>query len=140
MNTLQQIRDRRAQIAADKQALEVEDAELAAAERVVLRLESGQTHQLTGHAVASTAVTGTLTVVRRRNNKESVVQALAESSSPWLESGEINEAIAKLTGEPLKISSLYPLLTNLKKDGVLVRQGNKLALTARIRGVADVTS
>lgn len=138
MSTLQQIRDRRAQIAADKQALEVEDAELAAAERVVLRLEAGTTHQLSGNATVSTAASGTLTV-RRRNNKESVVQALTESSSPWLESSEINDAIAKLTGEPLKISSLYPLLTNLKKDGVLIRQGNKLALTTRIRGVESVT-
>lgn len=118
------IRAKRAELARQRAALEKQDAELAIAERVLAEMEGvkASSPQQTFEIVLS-APSG--------SRRERVLEALG-GDKIWMTSAEINNAIAKRHGVLIKGTSLYPMLTNLKKEGVIIRQGDRMALKGRL--------
>lgn len=130
MTPLDQIRRQRADLARQRAALDKRDAELAIAEKVLAELEG---------AVASPAPSTMelLLSAPTASRRERVVEALS-GERVWMTSREINNAIAKRHGMLIKSTSLLPMLTNLKNEGVVVRDGDKIALKERVEGGSAV--
>lgn len=139
MSTLQQIRERRTEIAKARQSLDAEDAELATAERVLIRMGNGSQHASLFDAPSPVFDMPVLTS-RKITNRDLVVEALSRSPHAWLESSEINGELSKMGRPIIKSATLYPLLTLLKNEGTIVRDGAKLALKARVNGETPTES
>ena len=125
MESLQRIRTERAEIARQRAAMDRRDADLAVAERILSEIEGDAAHQ-TLPLNAMLSVMPASGVSRR----DRVVESLS-GEKIWMTSAEINEAIAKRHGAPIKTTSFYPMLTTLKNDGVIVRDGERIALKSR---------
>lgn len=134
-DTLSDIRTRRAQIAKLKGELDEEDEELATAEKVVARLEAGHGRANGAHAAP----------VRRRpaagnkpTNRDLVLAVLKSSEEPWIEtSAQLHEKIKEIHGVDINFNgTLLPMLSDLKKHKVILRDGPKIALASRLKGGA----
>ena len=132
MASIAAIRARRLEISEAIARLKAEDDELAVAEHVLVRLSdvaTGPWHSQTGPAE---------TISRSqqvpRSQREFVLDALAHSDAAWLKSGEIVAVTKKRWGVTISERSLRPLLSVMKRDGQIVRQGRVLALRDRVRG------
>lgn len=125
MSSLDLIREKRAEIARQRAALEKQDAELAVAERVLAEFE--------GIVVPPTPQIGFEfgSPPPATSRRERVVEALS-GSKLWMTSAEINQAIAERYGALIKATSFYPMISLLTKERVLVRKKDKLALQSRI--------
>jgi hypothetical protein len=130
MDTLNLIRARRAEIAKQHQSarrvletLEKEDAELEAAERVIVRLAG--TTKVDGSAVPS----------GKLSQRDAVISALRLSADPWFcDASALREEASKLYGQEIAQTTFQPLLSTLtNKDRVVVREGPKVALAERIK-------
>lgn len=136
MSSLQKIRDERAELARQRAALERRDAELAVAEKVLAEFEGIPATELA-------AISGTerfsmkMPVPTTSTRRELVIEALS-GEKVWMTSGEINKAIYKRHRFMIKTSSLYPMLTVLKNETVIVRDGDKMALKSRVKGGFEV--
>jgi len=74
--------------------------------------------------------------------RERILEALS-GEKVFMTSGEVNAAIAKRYGALIKGTSLYPMLTQLKKEGVIVRAGKKgdlIAIKRRAEGGSVVAN
>lgn len=127
MSDLQKIRDKRAAIAQQRAALERQDAELAIAEKVLREFANAD------HASAFGGDVGLPVLARAPSGsrRERVLEALS-GETVWMTSKEINFAIAQKYGVYIKGASLFPMLTALKNEGVIVRDGSKMALKSRV--------
>jgi hypothetical protein len=142
--TLTSIRARRAEITKLRQALDLEDQELAVAERVVSRLEAHTAMQnenvdLSVPMVAHSSVSATAMLIPApARQADFVIATLRASENVWFESSAaLEREIAKTHGVIIKPTSLQPLLSNLKKRGAIVREGPRIALAQRAAGHAD---
>lgn len=126
MSPIDQIRAERAKIAQQRAALEKRDAELAVAERVLAEFDGVTIVPVPPEAVQVQPYSG-----REPSRRDKVLDVLAEGAL-WATSAEINRAVARKFGFLIKPSSFHPLLTDLKNEGVILRDGNKLALKSRI--------
>jgi hypothetical protein len=127
--TLATIRARRAEIAKLRQALDAEEVELEVAERVIARLEAARpTSTGAQPAKSGTGVPAT--------QAELVKAVLRTSADPWFSSSTaIGEEIARTHGVEINPNSLQPLLWNMKKEGIIIRDANnRIALTERVQG------
>ena len=125
INSLQRIREERADLVRQRTAIEKRDAELAIAERVLAELErtplpSGPEKPYELSLMPQAA-----------SRRERVLEALS-GQKLWMTSAEINQAIARRHGAMIKATSFYPMISLLTKEGVLVRDEDKLALKGRI--------
>lgn len=125
MNSLQRIREERAEIVRQRAAIEKRDAELAIAEKVLAELE-----RTAPTAGPETTYELSLTP-QAASRRERVIEALS-GQKLWMTSAEINQAIARRHGALIKTTSFYPMISLLTKDGVLVRKDDKLALKSRL--------
>lgn len=124
MSNLDTIRERRAAIAAQRTSLDREDAELAVAERVLARMAGEE----------PAPVNAMTSLVRPRDalsRRDKVLDVLS-GEAVWMNSREINAAIFKKHGAFIKGSSFFPMLTTLKNEGVILREGDKMALKSRV--------
>lgn len=138
MSDLQKIREARADLARQRAALERRDAELAVAEKVLA--EFGDVTVSTPPQSVQQTQQRTLDIILSSppaSRRERVLQALS-GEKVWMTSAEINRAIAKRHGMLIKGTSLYPMLTVLKNEGVIVRDGDKMALKSRVEGGSEV--
>jgi hypothetical protein len=145
------VRARRAEIAAQQRALEEEDDELAVAERVAERLEPSlrskaaagdrdapNTEPTAAAAVIAgkggLSVRATVQTLRRSMSQpELIVATLRASADPWFESSAaLHDEILRIHGVDIKGNSLLPSLTGMKKDGLIIRNGPRLALAERV--------
>ena len=123
MEPLEQIRAERAQIVQQRAALDKRDAELAIAERVLAGM-SGVSPPITPFVVTAHSN-------KEPSRKDKVLDILSDGPL-WMTSSSINLSVARKYGQLIKPSSFHPLLTDLKNEGVILRDGNKLALKSRI--------
>jgi hypothetical protein len=120
------IRTRRAEIARAIELLRVEDEELATTEVVLQRLggETGAVSrpgtELQAHRWA-----------RPRSQREFVLDVLANCDTPWLRTREIVKHAKGRWGVSLPETSLRPLLSVMKRQKLIVRQGRVVALRER---------
>lgn len=116
----------RADLARQRAALDKQDAELAIAEKVLSEIEGSDAPP----APAQNAMLNMM-AAHGLSRRDRVVEALS-GKLLWMTSAEINDAIAKRQGARIKNTSFYPMLTVLKNEGVVVRDGDKMALKSRI--------
>lgn len=65
------------------------------------------------------------------SRRELVMEAMTDGPM-WQTSKDINFAIARKHGFHIKGSSFFPMLTALKNEGVIIRDGDKMALKSRL--------
>lgn len=136
MTGLQKIRAKRAELAQQRAALDGLDAELAIAERVLAKLEGDETPAATTPSAAPPPPPA------GASRRERILEALS-GEKVWMTSGEINHAIWKRHGAMIKGSSLYPMLSVLKQEGVIVRagkNGENIAIRRRAEGGSAVAN
>lgn len=122
------IRARRAEIARQLAKLKAEDEELALVEQVLSRFAHRDTQDGAPHS--STGVRQRL--LSPRSQREYVLDALSASDAVWLRSDQIVALARKRWGVVISERSLRPLLSVMKRDGQIVRQGRVLALPERV--------
>lgn len=140
MTGLQKIRDKRADLARQRAALERQDAELAIAEKVMAEIEGDETPAQPALPAGSAPTALSKLVATSRRTR--ILEALS-GEKVFMTSAEINEAIAKRYGAPIKGSSLYPMLSLLKQEKVIVRAGKNgelIAIKRRAEGGSEVTT
>lgn len=123
MEALEQLRARRDEIARLKAALDKEDQDLSIAERVFLKL-SGVTVQ-EDNSLGARLV---------RGNKALVVRVLEDQPQPWMSAEQIRLEIKRTQGHMIGKTTLFPLLTAMKNEGLIVRNGGVVALARRVEG------
>lgn len=124
-NALATIRARREEIACAIAALHSEDDELAITEAVLMRFNGG-----VQAATKPLARRGP----RPRTQREFVLEALASSETPWLRSSEIARLVKRRWGVIVPEPSLRPLLSVMKQQKIIVRNGRLVALRERAFG------
>lgn len=134
------IRARRAEIAEAIEALKDEDRDLGTAELVLARLAGGAeplraAHQSSAKSAAkSVAPTARVAEakVRPSSQRGMVMEVLRHNSEPWLRSGELIAEVQRLWGAQVPEMSLRPLLSAMKRERVIVRDGHLIALRERV--------
>ncbi len=121
------LRARRAEIAREIELLRGEDADLATAETVLARF-SGER----AHPPAAPLRKGE----RPTSQREFVIAVLSESDPAWLQTGEIIAEVKKRWTHKIPAPSLRPLLSGMKREGVIARRGRLIALATRVVGKA----
>lgn len=124
-DALVSIRARRAEIALAISLLQSEDDELATTEAVLQRFNgAGPTKSMTASRRAQ----------RPRSQREYVLDVLASSDSPWLRSRDIARLAKGRWGVVIPEPSLRPLLSVMKQQKIIVRNGRLVALRERAFG------
>jgi hypothetical protein len=132
MASIAAIRARRAEIAQQIARLAAEDEELAIVEQVLRRFDaSSPGHEMVVLGGAAKAA-GRHRLLTPRSQREYVLDALANSDAVWLRSEQIVALARKRWGVAISERSLRPLLSVMKRDGQVVRQGRVLALPERV--------
>lgn len=57
---------------------------------------------------------------------------LRQSSDVWMTANEIQERASAIKGQEVPMATVSPTLSNMKKAGVIVRDGMKVALASRL--------
>jgi BMFP domain-containing protein YqiC len=60
--------------------------------------------------------------------RELILRALRQAGSGWLTAGEIQRAASEMKGSDVPMGSISPTLTALKNEGLIARDGMKVAL------------
>jgi len=120
------VRDRRALLAKARQQIDAEDKEMEVAERALTRLAAG-----TGTASGSGSANGAATPVTQR---DLVISTLKHRADPWVtSSADLADEIEFTHGTLIKPTSLLPLLTTLKNEGIIRRDAqNRIVLAERV--------
>jgi hypothetical protein len=130
------IAHRRSEIASQIEALKLEDADLAVAQRAVTRLLQRIAHAPSAPTLSSgitrPAKRGRAPKFGDRTQRDLVVAALADAEPPWLGADGIIAAVKAADGVALPKRTLSPLLSVMKREGLLTRQGHQVALISRI--------
>ena len=159
--TLQDVRNRRAQIAKITADLKVEDAELATAERVLIRLgavsEPAQTTMFTPRVIPNPPAPAPRPVAEEQDEDGSVVETVKEimtghetleqlivmmfenCGDDWWTASEVQSHLSDIKGKDVPMSSISPTLTNMKNDGLIVRDGLNVGLAARHKEMQTAT-
>lgn len=117
------VRAQREEIARKMAALQAEDAELAIAERVIARLAPTETYSDRQEVRSGQPV----------RHIDLVVQTLATMPQRWARDwSHLQGSIRSLFNVEIPKSSLQPYLSNLKNDGIVVRDGPRIALKSRV--------
>jgi hypothetical protein len=125
MEPLARILARIEAIKLERSKLDAEEADLAAAVRVLRKY---------GPTPASSAAPIVQEMIERNATKAQIaVEVLQESSNPWMTANEVRRFFSEKRGEDTPMSSISPLLTKLKDDGLLVRNGLHVALRSRVQ-------
>jgi hypothetical protein len=109
---------------------ELED--LAAAERMVLRFGSNSDASKAADINLSVPVTSSGNSKKAMNLAGLVQAVMRQSPSPWMTSENIRVKASELKGEEIPSGSIAPTLWTLKNEGVIVREGYKVALASRL--------
>ena len=142
---LNSVKARRVMIARQLDELRAEDEELASVETILARLSGGgaRTPQKRGRKLGRPATTrkangkangaaksGKKTRGRRSDSgsqRELVLATLKKSGAGWMDVKQIIASVKSTHGVNIPPRSLSPLLSNMKKAGVIQRQGRKVA-------------
>lgn len=58
---------------------------------------------------------------------------LRQSEEPWMTANQIQERASAIKGQDVPMATVSPTLSNMKNDGLIVRDGLKVALTERVK-------
>ena len=125
MDAINQLRARRQEIARLKAELDKEEQDLLVTERVLRKLSGLPDVEPSVRRVQ--LMDGLI-----RGNKALVVAALEDEPQPWMTADQIKSAIERTRGHIIGKSTLFPLLTAMKNEGLIVRNGRVVALAKRV--------
>jgi hypothetical protein len=129
-DTLAIIRARRRAIETQIAALHSEDGELAAAERGLARLTGARARSSApSHAAPAPARRGRKPASGDKSQRDLILAVLSQDD--WLDLQDIVLAIARDHGVSVAKRTISPLLSALKREGLIVRQRRKVALAAK---------
>src|SRR5690349_18191757 len=110
--TRQMILARRAEIAKLRKALDDEDKELEAAERVIKRLATATKHGK-GNGISAPA---------SMSQKDLTIAALRETEAIWLKNTrELHDEIKRIFNRDVKLTNLRPMVSGLISEKVIAR-------------------
>ena len=69
---------------------------------------------------------------RSMTAKMMMIAVLRQSPSPWMTSDELRERVIAIKGDDVPMGTVGPTLSNMKNEGVIVRDGFKVALAERL--------
>ena len=134
-NSLDIIRQRLAEIGETRAKLDEEEHDLATAERVLVRLEAMSKFEFRPVLPRGISDGASTSTKRPPSQTKIIVATLKSSAQPWFESTNVLlEAIKVIHGIKMKKSSFQPLMWQLVKNGVVARDGFKVALAERVKG------
>jgi hypothetical protein len=133
------VRQRRTALAQMREQIDAEDKELEITERVLTRLAAGTTAappsmQIVGlNGDSGNLLTGPA-APQPVTQRDLVIATLRTFPDAWIDSSaNLLTEITNAHGVAIKPSSLLPLLTTLKNEGVIRRDGaNRIALAERV--------
>ena len=68
------------------------------------------------------------------SQKSLIVATLKTSDNVWFETGdELHKAVKRVHGIDINKNSFLPYLSGLKADGIIVREGQRIALADRLK-------
>jgi hypothetical protein len=73
------------------------------------------------------------TAKRAKTTKDALLLALKVSTEPWLTANELQVRATGLKGVDIPMATVSPTLSNLKNEGMILREGHKVALASRIK-------
>jgi hypothetical protein len=160
--TLQDVRNRRAEIAKITADLKVEDAELATAEKVLIRLGATAPLPLMPVVIAepeAAPVSVSMPPASQEAESEGLVSDVVKNimtghesleqlialmfencSDEWWTANEVQICLTEIKGKEVPMSSISPTLTNMKNNGVIVRDGFNVGLAARHKQMETATN
>jgi hypothetical protein len=137
------IRRRREAIKREIAALRMEDAELEAVElsvqKAVARLLGNQAEAppppAPAHHYHVKPETGRYAAVagKPKTTKEIIVDYLGRTPSTWRTANDIQAHVSEIKAAMVPMGSISPTLTELKNDGIVVRDNLRVALAERVR-------
>jgi hypothetical protein len=164
--TLQDVRDRRTQISKATAELAAEDAELATAEKVLIRLGASTEPAAVlpplppaplaapPWAAAAPAPPAAPTqpaeeegvvesVKKRMTGNETlerlIVMLFEDCSDDWWTANEVQSHLTLIKGKDVPMASISPTLTNMKNNGLIVRDGLNVGLATRHKQTETAT-
>ena len=123
-NALNRIAARRAEILQSIEGLQGELKDLEAAERVLLQLYGGGAFEEDQGSQRHRA---------RLTTKRAILHYLKTTPSLWRTSNQVQENVSEIKGVEVPLSSVSPMLSELKNDGLIVRDNLKVALAERVK-------
>lgn len=111
--------------------LEAEERELAIAEKVLRRMEGGAEAPHKREAMSTKAVANDGGA--QKSQRAYLLEGLEAAETPWVTSGELLSLIQERWGARLPATSVRPLLTLLRNEGLIVRDNRRIALAKRTR-------
>ena len=123
MDAFSQILARLDAIKAMQSALAAEAADLAIAARVLKTFQSESPRS---------NLEGNRPVPREGTKADIIIGIMNSSPDPWTTGDKVREEFSRIKGVNVEIGSISPLLTKLKGEGKIVREGLKIALAARL--------
>jgi hypothetical protein len=131
---LSSVRTRRAQLAKQIKQLQDEDEELAIAERALTRLAVGTSAISSMSSVSEPTKINGATHETPVTHRDLVIATLKHRADPWVPGSKaLLDEISETHGLAIQRNSFLPLLSNLKKEGVITRDvAKRIALTERI--------
>lgn len=71
--------------------------------------------------------------------RDLVLKVMAETEDPWTNANDIQARVSEMKGREVPMSTISPTLSDLKnKDGLIVREGMKVALAERLKQAGKV--
>jgi hypothetical protein len=127
-DALNAVQGRREEIRRELEQLRHEDTQLEIAERALSQLAArgGRTESPARERPVSTSGRAPT------SQREVVLQVLLESHEVWLRSGDIVDIARKRWGIKVPEKSLRPLLSIMKGQGLIVRNGRLIAASQRV--------
>lgn len=136
------IREQKAALNRAIQEAQAQLADLDMAERIVLRfgrevespqISDGDHNARHGDYTPQLPVAPAVTSGDRASTTKALMQSVLRGSpSPWMTSDELREQVSALKGTEVPMGTVGPTLSNLKNEGVIVRDGFKVALAERL--------
>ncbi len=137
-DSLDAIRQRLAQLEKARVELDEEEHDLLIAERVLARLEAMSSFGFKDVTVQGNSIGASTSTRRPPTQTEFIVATMRLSPEPWFESTNVlHETIKAIHGIDMKKSSFQPLMSQLFREGVVTRDGYKVALAERVKGGAE---
>jgi hypothetical protein len=131
------IRTRRAEIARQREALDLEEQDLAVTERTLARLQDSAKWGSGTPASAPSPDHPALKGGQPSGNRAYILAALEAAPDPWVASGSALLGLIKsIYNYDLNQNSLYPVLGDLSSKGLIKRENGRLALAKRVGGAA----
>lgn len=131
--TIRLIQDRRTEIARLIAELQAEDSDLASSAKM---LANGRIVESNTSSADSVGESGVRPV---RGQQALVLAVLRRSPSIWMDMAEIAAAL-EFAKTPIKKSSLQPLLSKMRSEGVVAKDGLKVAIPERAKYEAKQAS